>query len=101
MLGCISLRAAIKKKTNATSTPFLLTLLGGFHLMLFVAFVDSGDIFLKPYVVFWGRVPSHWLKLQSLRDNFFWEGAVLEEAHRRGDFWRKLEPQPPSFFPAF
>jgi len=34
MSGCISGRAAIKKKTHAASTTFFLTLAGGFHLMI-------------------------------------------------------------------
>ena len=57
----------------------------GKDLMFFVR-VISCDIFLKQYVFFWGRAPNHWLQLQSLRDNCPWEGEVLEEAHRQGDF---------------
>jgi len=50
MLGCMSGEAAIKKKTRAASTTLLLTSVGGLHLMIFVAFIDSGDLFLKLYV---------------------------------------------------
>ena len=49
--------------------------------MIVVAFVDSCDIFLKRYVVFGSRVPTHWLGLQSVRGDCPWEGTVAAELH--------------------
>ena len=51
--------------------------------MIFGACVISCDIFLKRYVVFWGRVPGHRLELHSLGGDCPSEGTVPAEVHFR------------------
>ena len=43
----------------------------------------SCDIVLKRYLFFWGRVPGHWLKLQSLGGDCPSQETVPAEVH----FW--------------